>query len=70
MALVLNDTDPVTEERYDFEATATCLLPHDPVAKKRNAQPPCGHRAEVSATDSSHIKSGIGKTGVSLLYYN
>ena len=42
MALVRNDTDPITGKRYDFKATATCLLPHDPVAKERNAQPPRG----------------------------
>ena len=39
------------------------------MAKKRNTQPPRGRRAEVSTINSSQIKSGIGKTGVSLRYY-
>ena len=33
MALVRNDTNSLTGKRSDFEATATCLLPHDPVKK-------------------------------------
>ena len=40
--LVRNNTDPVTGKSYDFKATTTCFLPHDPVVKKRNTQPPRG----------------------------
>jgi len=69
MALVRNDETPVTGKRSDFEATAACLLPHDPVAKKRNTNPQRNRGAEVSAIDSSKIKSGIGATGVPLRYH-
>ena len=71
MALVRNDTDTVTGKRSDFEATATCLLPHDPVAKKRNTRGGNERQrgAEVSSISSSTIKSGIGSTGVDLRYH-
>ena len=36
MALIRNDDNPVVGKRSNFEATSTCLLPHDPVAKKAN----------------------------------
>ena len=65
MALVRNDTAP-TGKRNDFEAMASFLLPHDPVAKKRAAKRPQG---EISAIDSSTIKSGIGSTGVEFRYH-
>jgi hypothetical protein len=66
MALVKNDTGP-NGKRSNFEATAAFLLPEDPVAKKRsdNKRP----YAEISAVDSSAIKSGIGKTGVNLRFH-
>ena len=69
IALVFNDDTPNTGKRSNFEATAACLLRHDPVAKKRNAKPQC-RSAEMSATDSRKIKSVIGSTGVYLCYLN
>ena len=71
MALVRNDTNPTTGKRSDFEATATCLLPHDPVAKKRNTRGG-GERqrgADISSIVTSTIKSGVGSTGVDLRYH-
>ena len=71
MALVRNDTTSLTGKRSDFEATATCLLPHDPVAKKRNTRGGNDRQrgAEVSSISSSTIKSGVGSTGVDLRYH-
>jgi hypothetical protein len=37
MANVRTDTDPVDGKMNDFEATASYLLPYDPVSKKRAA---------------------------------
>ena len=70
MALVRND-EVQGGKRNDFEATAACLLPHNPVSRKHNATQwnHQGGEAEVSAIDSSKIKSGIGKTGVDLRYH-
>ena len=59
---------PNTGKRSNSEATAACIIPHDPMAKKRNSNPQ--HRGtEVSAIDYRKIKSGIGSTRVSLRYY-
>ena len=70
MALVRNDDDPTNGKQSNFEAISTCLLPHDPVAKKRQNNPSrCGAGAEISAIDSSKIKSGVGITGVNLRYH-
>ena len=70
MALVRNDEDPTNGKRSNFEATSTCLLPHDPVAKKRQNNPSrCGAGAKISAIDSSKIKYGVGTTGVNFLYH-
>ena len=70
MALVRNDTG-ADGKRNNFEATASYLLPHDPVARKRTAKRPHGDvtTADVSAVDSPGIKSGIGKTGVPLRFH-
>jgi hypothetical protein len=71
MALVRNDNGP-TGKLNDFEATASFLLPHDPVAKKRNL---AGKRpsADISDTTGSELrvqpKSGLGRTGVSLRFH-
>jgi hypothetical protein len=70
MALVRNDTG-ADGKCNNFEATASYLLPHDPVAKKRTAKRPHGDvtTADVSAVDSPGIKSGIGKIGVPLRFH-
>lgn len=74
MALVRNDTGP-TGKMNDFEATASFLLPHDPVAKKRQAQGTKRNIADISSASSSSagpkqkLKSGIGKTGVEFRFY-
>lgn len=71
MALVRNDTGP-TGKMNDFEATASFILPHDPVAKKRNeATKRGGTTANISDTtaDDPETRSGIGKTGVELRFY-
>ena len=60
----------------NFEATATHLLPYDPVIKKRNASTRCptaqisafeGDSAEI--TDTIGKKRSIGKSGVHLCYH-
>ena len=74
MALVRNDIAP-TGKMNDFEATASFIMPHDPVAKHRNEsnkRNPAG--ANVSDTsafsgDNDVIKTGIGKTGVEFRFY-
>ena len=65
MALIRNDTAP-NGKRNDFEAAAAFLLPHDPVAKKRQTKRP---HAEISGVDTPKIKSGIGSTGVEFRYH-
>ena len=70
MALVRNDDDPMKGLRSNLKATSTCLLTHDPVAKKIQNNPyRRGAGAEISAIDSSKIKSGAGTTGVNLRYH-
>ena len=69
MALVRNDDNPANGMRSNFEVTATCLLPHDLVAKKRQNNPACRKNAEISAIDSNKLKSGMGATGVNLRYH-
>ena len=71
IALVWNETNSLTGKRSDFEATATCLLPHDPMAKKQNTRGGNDRQrgAEVSSISSSTIKSGVGSTGVDLRYH-
>ena len=67
MALVRNDKGE-TGKRNDFEATASFILPHDPVAKKReDSKRP---HADISSTDVSGSSPGKGKSsGVELRYH-
>ena len=69
MALVCNDDDPATGKRSDFKVTATCLLPHDTMAKKHNKKPYCHRGAEIYSIDYSNIKSEVGTRGVFLRYH-
>ena len=69
MALVRNDDDPTNGKRSNFEATATCLLPHDPVSKKIQNYPARRNNAEISEIDSTKFKSRVGATGVNLRYH-
>ena len=69
MSLIRNDNYPTTGKILNVEVTATCLLPHDLVDKKHNNNPSCHRGAEISLIDSSHIKSGVGTTVVSLRYH-
>ena len=83
MALVRNDNGP-TGKMNDFEATASFLLPHCPVAKKRTS----GSKREIANISDLHVhkdqgparpthtrggrspKKGIGKAGVHFRFYN
>jgi hypothetical protein len=73
MALVRNDTDP-DGKMNDFEATASYLLPHDPVSKKRIAGTKRGV-AEISdtsgieASSSTAGKLARGQTGVEFRFH-
>ena len=69
MALVRNDDNPKNGNRSNFEATATCLLPHEPVAKKRQNNPARRNNAEISSIDSTKFKSRVGATCVNLRYH-
>jgi hypothetical protein len=78
MAQIRTDTDPLTGRMNDFEATASYLLPYDPVAKKRNAGAKRGvaaisdttATAEVSSlTTKTGAKVTKGKTGVEFRFY-
>ena len=58
--------------RNNFEATATHLLPYDPVAKKRSSGQKRSSAQMSSVVDTSNTtmkKPSIGKTGVHLRYY-
>jgi len=72
MASVQTSTLP-TGLRNDFEATATHLLPYDPVAKKRNSTSSKRGAAEISDVSgnvsSFGVKEGIGASGVHLRYH-
>jgi hypothetical protein len=71
MALVRNDTGP-TGKMNDFEATASFILPHCPIAKKRttsNKRPDVAKVSDATGTEDDG-KVGIGKTGVELRYYD
>ena len=58
MALVRNDDNPTNGNISNFEAKATCLLPHDPVAKKIQNNPARHNNAEISAIDSTKWNPG------------
>jgi flagellar hook-basal body complex protein FliE len=64
MALVRNDTGP-EGKMNSFEDTASFLLPHDPVAKKRDT----GRRTYASIS-SLQLKTGSGETGVEFRFYD
>lgn len=73
IANVIKDDKP-KGMRHDFEAMAAYLLLNDPVARKKGESSKRNHDATVSDTQgevSSGFggKSGIGKTGVHLRYY-
>lgn len=71
MAAVRVDKGP-NGKRNDFEATASHLLPYDPVAKRRAAG---GKRGAAQISDTTAdiaafgTKQGIGKSGVHLRYH-
>ena len=73
MALVRNDTMPGGNIN-EFEATALCLLPNDPVSKKRSEGNTTGV-AEISDTygaeksSTSTRKAATGKTGLEFCFY-
>ena len=69
MELICNSVEPTTGKRYNFEATATCLLPHVPLEKKQNSRSDCHRGAEVSAINSYTIKYGVDNMGVNLRYH-
>jgi len=77
MALCRNDTGP-NGRRSNFEATASFILPHDPVARKRTTQRQHGNAqvsestttiSATSGTNEPRTKRGIGKTGVPLRFH-
>jgi hypothetical protein len=77
MAQVRTDTDPLTGRMNDFEATASYLLPYDPVSKKRangakrgmaSISDATGGEAEISSFKSS-AKVTSGKSGVEFRFY-
>lgn len=67
MALVRNDT-ATTGKMNDFEATASFILPHCPVAKKRQT-PHKRPQAEISSTNLNPSKPRVGTTGVELRFH-
>jgi hypothetical protein len=77
MAQVHTDTDPATGRMNDFEATASYLLPYDPMSKKRAAgakrgmaaiSDASGGEAEISSFKSNN-KVTSGKSGVEFRFY-
>ena len=72
IAAIKLDDNP-TGLRNDFERAVALLIPCDPVAKKRKGKRPIADVAAANATVASAsgggLKSGIGKTGVSLRYH-
>jgi hypothetical protein len=83
MALVRNDVGP-NGKMNNFEATASFIVPHDPVAKKRQQTPKrpfadvshtdadAGEEADVDAVDGEDepkVRTGIGRTGVELRFH-
>ena len=73
MALVRNDTGPAVKINY-FKATASFLIPHNPIDKKRSySVKRCV--SEISDVTGVEISSNpgnivIGKTGVHFRLYN
>ena len=71
MAMIRNDNGPAGKLN-DFDLTAACLPPCDPVAKRKTIKggsdthaTKAESTAEVSSTSTS-VKPAIGKTGVHL----
>jgi hypothetical protein len=77
MALVQNDT-AVTGKMNDFEAMASFILPHDPVAKKRSESTKRGDNAGANISDTTAdgdmdtggAKVSTGRTGVEFRFYD
>jgi hypothetical protein len=74
MALVRNDTG-AAGKMNDFEATASFILPHCPIAKKRstsNKQPDVANVSDATGLEDEEDdeKVGIGSSGVELRYYD
>jgi hypothetical protein len=73
MALVLRSDQAPTGKMNDFEATASFLLPHDPVATKRNMDKkrPAADISELNATQrgAEIMKARSGKTGVEFRFH-
>ena len=81
MALVRNDTDVAIGKMHDFEGTASFIMPHDPVIKKKASND--GYTiSEMDAKQDDDdddvpkkrgtkrkIKTGTGKTGVALRFH-
>ena len=71
MASIKTDDGP-HGMRNNFEATAACLLPYDPVAKERSSGQKRSSAQISSVVDTSNAtmkKPSIGKTGVHLHFY-
>jgi hypothetical protein len=72
MALVRSDQGP-NGKMNDFEATASFLLPHDPIATKRHQDKkrPAVDISEVNASQrgDDHTKARTGKTGVEFRFH-
>ena len=74
MALVRNDTGP-GGKMNNFEATASFLMPHDPVARTRKGNGSKRGIADISSvatgnpSKNKQLRSGIGKTGVEFRFY-
>jgi hypothetical protein len=75
MALVRNDSGP-SGKMNDFEATASFILPHDPVARKRTQSATTGKRTNAEISEATAIKGTTGakarvgpKTGVELRFH-
>jgi hypothetical protein len=77
MAQVRTDTDPNTGRMNNFEATASYLLPYDPVSKKRAAgakrglasiSDASGGTADISSV-STNAKVTHGKSGVEFRFF-
>ena len=61
MALVRNDNGP-TGKMHDFEATASFILPHDPVAKKRAQASTPTKRTNAEISDATVVKESGGSS--------
>ena len=68
MALCRNDTG-VGGKMNDFEATASFLLPNDPVSKKRSTTTNRGKQNHADISSAVEMKSGTEKTNVPLIFH-